>query len=211
MKEVESITNKTEIPSEIPQIMENSNYTPLSINDISELKTKDQKIENKKDLFSLDIKNDRFPYCIVWTPIPLISYILPFIGHTGICTSNGIIHDFAGSYYVGIDNFAFGTPTKYIMLYPNEKERNEWDNSIEKGDLKYNMEFHNLCCNNCHSHCAYVLNVLNYNNRNNYTMVSIWWMLVTKSKYISFFSFVRTYLGFFILASLTYLVMKYLD
>jgi hypothetical protein len=33
----------------------------------------------------IDIKRSRFPYCIVWTPLPLISWIIPVIGHTGIC------------------------------------------------------------------------------------------------------------------------------
>lgn len=28
---------------------------------------------------------ERYPYCIVWTTLPLISWLLPFIGHTGIC------------------------------------------------------------------------------------------------------------------------------
>jgi hypothetical protein len=52
----------------------------------------------------------------VWTPIPIITYILPFIGHTGICGSDGIIHDFAGPYTITIDNMAFGEPTKYVEL-----------------------------------------------------------------------------------------------
>lgn len=26
-----------------------------------------------------------FPYSIVWTTLPGISWVLPFIGHTGIC------------------------------------------------------------------------------------------------------------------------------
>jgi hypothetical protein len=24
-----------------------------------------------------------FPFCLVWTPIPLITWIMPFIGHMG--------------------------------------------------------------------------------------------------------------------------------
>jgi hypothetical protein len=24
-----------------------------------------------------------YPYCILWSPIPLITWILPFVGHTG--------------------------------------------------------------------------------------------------------------------------------
>ena len=35
---------------------------------------------------SIEIEKNRYPYCIVWTPLPLISWIFPFIGHTGICT-----------------------------------------------------------------------------------------------------------------------------
>lgn len=30
-------------------------------------------------------QNKMYPYSIVWTALPLISWILPFIGHTGIC------------------------------------------------------------------------------------------------------------------------------
>ena len=40
----------------------------------------------------------RFP---VWSPLPPITWILPFIGHTGICTEDGIIYDFAGPYTIG--------------------------------------------------------------------------------------------------------------
>lgn len=28
----------------------------------------------------IDQERDRFPYCIVWTPIPLLTWLLPFIG-----------------------------------------------------------------------------------------------------------------------------------
>jgi hypothetical protein len=30
--------------------------------------------------------------------------------------SDGTIHDFAGPYYIGINNFAFGKPLKYVRL-----------------------------------------------------------------------------------------------
>ena len=55
----------------------------------------------------IDLERQRYPYCIVWTPIPCITWIFPSIGHAGICTSEGIIHDFAGPYFVSIDNMAF--------------------------------------------------------------------------------------------------------
>ena len=161
-------------------------------------------IESHKEI---DLTSSHFPYCIVWTPIPILTYLIPCIGHTGIANSNGIIHDFAGSFFVGVDDFAFGKPTKYIKLKPSEKEKYEWDRAVEKGDNKFNMEEHNLCMNNCHSHVAYVLNQLNYKGRNNYTMVSIWWMLITKGRYVSFCGFFKTYLGFLIIVLIVIIII----
>jgi hypothetical protein len=34
---------------------------------------------------NIDKTINRYPFCIVWTPLPLISWIIPIIGHTGIC------------------------------------------------------------------------------------------------------------------------------
>ena len=152
---------------------------------------------NKKE--EINLNTSRFPYCIVWTPIPLITYLIPSIGHTGIGTSNGIIHDFAGSFFISIDNFAFGKPTKYIKMELSELEKSNWDKAIEKGDNIFKMEEHKLFTNNCHSHVAYVLSQLNYKGKNNYNMVSIWWMLIIKGKYVSLCGFFKTYLGFIII------------
>ena len=77
-------------------------------------------------------KRNRFPFCIVWTPIPLLTYVLPFIGHMGICTSTGIIRDFGGSFTVLEDNMAFGKPTKYWQLDVNKVQGglNVWDQGV---------------------------------------------------------------------------------
>lgn len=56
-----------------------------------------------------------FPYCVVWCPIPVLSWLLPFVGHMGICTSTGKILDFAASFYVSADAMAFGNPTRYLQ------------------------------------------------------------------------------------------------
>ena len=155
----------------------------------------------------IDLKSSHFPYCIVWTPIPLITYLFPSIGHTGIGTSSGIIHDFAGSFFVSVDDFAFGKPTKYFKLNLSDQEKYNWDRAIEKGDNKYNMEEHNIFINNCHSHVAYVLNQLNYKGKNNYNMVNIWWMLITKGKYVSFCGFFKTYIGFLIIILIVLIIV----
>ena len=38
------------------------------------------------DAYPFTHKKHRYPYSIVWTPLPLITSILPMIGHTGIGT-----------------------------------------------------------------------------------------------------------------------------
>ena len=60
----------------------------------------------------------RLPYCIVWTPLPFITWLLPFIGHMGICDSRGAVYDFAGPYTIGVDEMAFAAPTRYLVLDP---------------------------------------------------------------------------------------------
>lgn len=67
----------------------------------------------------IDFEKDKYPFCIVWTPIPLLTWLFPIIGHMGIATSGGVIRDFAGPYFVSEDNMAFGRPTKYWRLDPN--------------------------------------------------------------------------------------------
>jgi len=52
--------------------------------------------------WEVDCGRDHFPFCIVWCPLPVLTWLLPFIGHLGIVTSEGIIHDFAGPYHVNV-------------------------------------------------------------------------------------------------------------
>ncbi len=153
-------------------------------------------------------QKNRYPYCIVWTPIPFLTYLIPSIGHAGIADSEGVIHDFAATFYVNIDDFSFGKPTKYFQLELNDKERYDYDKAIQKGDLKYNKEIHNLFWNNCHSHVAYVLNQVKYKGKNNYNMVDVWWLFIWKGKYVSFLAFIKTYLGFFIFVLIVGLALR---
>ena len=62
-----------------------------------------------------------------------------------------------------------------------------------KADNVYKKRMHNICCDNCHSHVARVLNILEYQGRTNYTMIDIWWMCLVKSKYVSVMHILFTY------------------
>ena len=127
---------------------------------------------------------ERYPMCVVWTPIPLITWILPFIGHMGIADSRGIIHDFAGPYYIGEDCMAFGNPAKYWRIdHLVAKARPDVECDVEvqahadgsstltgpgagrvaqaydegihhERDRFRDSQMYNFFCNNCHTYCA---------------------------------------------------------
>ncbi|KAM6967744.1 transmembrane protein 222-like [Aplochiton taeniatus] len=150
----------------------------------------------------VDFKHSRYPYCIVWTPIPILSWLLPFIGHIGICTSSGVIRDFAGSYFVSEDNMAFGRPTKYWKLNVDQVCGNgptTWDKAVHDASDEYKSRQHNLCCDNCHSHVALALNLMRYDNSTSWNMVNLCLLALIHGKHVSCMAFVKTWLPFFML------------
>uniref|UniRef100_A0A0D9V4V1 Protein REVERSION-TO-ETHYLENE SENSITIVITY1 n=1 Tax=Leersia perrieri TaxID=77586 RepID=A0A0D9V4V1_9ORYZ len=68
----------------------------------------------------IDPKRAKFPCCIVWTPLPVVSWLAPYIGHVGICQEDGTVLDFAGSNLVSVDNFAYGSIARYLQLDRNK-------------------------------------------------------------------------------------------
>ncbi|XP_061616765.1 transmembrane protein 222 [Phyllopteryx taeniolatus] len=144
----------------------------------------------------------RFPHCIVWTPIPVLSWLFPFIGHMGICTSSGVIRDFAGPYFVSEDNMAFGKPTKYWMLDVSKVYAgglSAWDMAVHDASEEYKHRMHNLCCDNCHSHVAMALNLMRYDNSASWNMVKLCLLVLLHGKHVSCAGFLKTWLPFLML------------
>ncbi|TKR64161.1 hypothetical protein L596_024743 [Steinernema carpocapsae] len=141
---------------------------------------------------------NRFPYCIVWVPIPLISWFFPFIGHIGIANSRGIIRDFSGSRRVNEDDMGFGWPLMYWQLDPRKVAggAETFDRAISDAAEEYKDLTHNFIVRNCHSFVARALCLMAYNRRTNYNQVNLWcWMSVLR-KPIGWFEFVLTWLPF---------------
>jgi hypothetical protein len=205
LKPPEESSKTLKINNIIPNI-ENKNQNDG--NNKNEILKKNEETNNEIIFYSstkLNMDNNkiypsknRYPYCIVWTPIPFLTYIIPFIGQTGIANSKGIIHDYSASFFVNIDDFSFGKPTKYLKLDLNEKEKIDYDKAIEKGDLKFRTLIYNFFRNNSHMYVAYILNQIKYKGKSDFNMIYIWWILIWRGKYISFLSFIKTYIGFFI-------------
>ncbi|KAM9039110.1 transmembrane protein 222 isoform 2-T2 [Sarcophilus harrisii] len=129
-------------------------------------------------------------------------WVFPIIGHMGICTSTGIIRDFAGPYYVSEDNMAFGKPVKYWKLDPSKVHAgrpNAWDTAVHEASEEYKHRMHNLCCDNCHSHVALALNLMRYNNSSHWNMVKVCFFCLIYGKYVSVGAFVKTWLPFVLL------------
>ncbi|GAB1602261.1 transmembrane protein 222-like [Argonauta hians] len=155
----------------------------------------------KNNSLRMDIRNNRFPYSIVWTPIPCLTWFFPIIGHMGIATSTGVIRDFAGPYYVSEDDMAFGNPTKYWTLDPSKVSREAWDSAVAEASEVYKKRMHNLFCDNCHSHVAMALNLMQYDGSRSWNMVKLCLLIMVHGKYVSFCGFLKTWLPFlFVLA-----------
>ena len=140
-------------------------------------------------------KQHKYPFCIVWTPIPVLSWLFPFIGHMGIGTSKGLIRDFAGSYFVSED-MAFGWPTMYMQFSPEKVDGGieSWDRAILEASEEYHTRIHNLCCDNCHSFVALALNKMRYNDRTDWDMLRIGLSIILCGKFVNIAGFLKQYL-----------------
>ncbi|TRZ15600.1 hypothetical protein HGM15179_011531 [Zosterops borbonicus] len=168
-----------------------------------------------------DAERGRFPHCVVWTPIPVLTWLFPIIGHMGICTSAGVIRDFAGPYFVSVSasctqqrllplltgGGAAGEqckgnsshPSRYWKLDPSKVYAtgpNAWDTAVHDASEEYKHRMHNLCCDNCHSHVALALNLMRYDNSTSWNMVKLCFFTLLYGKYVSIGGFVKTWLPF---------------
>jgi len=158
--------------------------------------------EESVTMAKVDHERQRYPASIVWTPIPCLTWLFPFIGHMGIATSEGIIRDFAGPYYVSEDNMAFGAPTKYWPLDPSLAVGgvSAYDKAVSEASEIYKGRMHNLCCDNCHSHVARALNIMKYQESSRWNMVTLAALMLVKGRYVSWQAVLLTWLPFIIFA-----------
>jgi hypothetical protein len=131
--------------------------------------------------------------------------------------SEGIIHDFAGSYYVNkhAHKTGFGKVTKYLPLELKDIQISsssmsvveDIDEAIENSSKEYNDLTHNLFLNNCHSHVAKVLNHLSYKGIKHWNTFFIICLLIWKGKFVSWSRFFQTYFGFFLIIMITFIII----
>lgn len=161
-------------------------------------------------------KQDCFPLAIVWSPIPLLSWLLPVAGHLGIVGTDGVVHDFAGPYFIHTHKrrTAFGPVTKYvrinagdIVVPAGETVHSAWNKAISRADKEFECKVHNLVSMNCHHHVGSVLNELKYKGRTNWASVTLTLEMVAHGRFVSTTRCVSTYAGFVVLLLLLVLIV----
>ncbi|KAK9164258.1 hypothetical protein Syun_005160 [Stephania yunnanensis] len=166
----------------------------------------------------IDPRSARFPCCIVWTPLPILSWFIPFIGHIGICREDGVILDFAGPNFVCVDNFAFGSVARYFQINKNslspsptevETEQREegrklttWDDALRKSTQEFQHRSYNLLTCNCHSFVANNLNRLGYGGSGKWNVVNLAALILFKGRWVNRAAIVRTFLPFVIVSAI---------
>jgi len=120
-----------------------------------------------------------------------------------------VIRDFAGPYFVSEDDMAFGWPTRYLVLDPQKAKGGPsgWDAGVSKASDIYGGRMHNLCCDNCHSHVATALDVMEYGGSSNWNMVSIAARMLVCGRFVSFGGFLKTWLPFLLMCTIITLII----
>ncbi|XP_004498900.1 protein REVERSION-TO-ETHYLENE SENSITIVITY1 [Cicer arietinum] len=177
-----------------------------------------KKIEHELwPLDPIDPKNAKFPCCLVWNPLPVVSWLAPFIGHVGICREDGAVLDFSGSYFVNVDDFAFGSVARYLKLdrrqccFPPNLSAHTckhgyrhseygtaltWDDALRSSLRHFESKTYNLFTCNCHSFVANCLNRLCYGGSMSWNMVNVGVLILFKGHWVDFWSIVRSFLPF---------------
>eukprot|EP00461_Guttulinopsis_vulgaris_P004283 UN04284 len=95
------------------------------------------------DVPPIDPHNKLYPYSMVWGTLPVISWLIPCIGHLGVCDSRGRIHDFHGAYTIRLNRFMTGPVYRYYQWSAEEliemgvTKSQDWDRAVVLSDKHY--------------------------------------------------------------------------
>jgi hypothetical protein len=173
-------------------------------------------LANERSLDSrleIDVGTDCYPYCIVWTMLPGITWMLPPVGHIGIGDSRGRVWEFMGfgATRGPEGGLSFAPVVRYVQLDP-KKAAAGWDEGLRAAIEGCEGRVHMGCCNNCHSFVADALNYMEYR-----TSGCPWWNQVAIGALLffrgSFTTVSRSTLTFFpaILFFIFYFLPKFMS
>ncbi|KAL3684706.1 hypothetical protein R1sor_002728 [Riccia sorocarpa] len=178
-------------------------------------------------ILPVEAAKSRFPCCVVWTPLPVVAWLAPFVGHVGICREDGVILDFAGPFFVNVDNFAFGSTARYVRLdmdkccFPPHLSGHtcedgfahselgtgiSWDDALRMGMHNYQHKSYNLFTCNCHSFTASCLNRLAYQGSIRWNIIDVALLILLKGRWVSSAAIFRSFGPFFVVMAVGLLI-----
>nr|GLL17180.1 protein REVERSION-TO-ETHYLENE SENSITIVITY1-like [Ipomoea trifida] len=179
-------------------------------------------------LDEIDPKNAKFPCCLVWTPLPVVSWLAPFIGHVGLCREDGAVIDFSGSSFVNVNDFAYGAVAKYLQLdreqccFPPNLAGHSctqrykhaefgtaigWDDAIHSSIRHFEHRSFNLFTCNSHSFAANCLNRMSYGGSIDWNMINVAALILLKGHWVDGLSILRSFFPFVFVLSLGILMV----
>jgi hypothetical protein len=118
-----------------------------------------------------------YPLSIVWCAIPILSDIFPFVGHVGITNSSGWIYDFIGDgtiHQSASNNLSFNRVMRVIPLNAVHC-KHPIDESLRRVMMHYTRtnEKYNLFGQNCHDFVGIVLNLSEYEGKDDWNLLDV--------------------------------------
>lgn len=74
-----------------------------------------------------------------------------------------------------------------------------WDRAVYEASEVYKTRMHNLVCDNCHSHVAHALNLMNYKSSSSWNMVWLAFLMLIHGRFVNFAGFLKTWIPFLII------------
>ncbi|KAG5625577.1 hypothetical protein H5410_010795 [Solanum commersonii] len=186
------------------------------------------------DLWPLNEINpstQKFPCCLVWTPLPVVSWLAPFVGHVGICREDGTIVDFSGDNMIHVGQLFYGTVAKYYQVDRQQCcfARNfgghtcrqgyvhavfgtaiSWDDAVQLS--RRTFEYRNFSVFSCngHSFAANCLNRLSFRGSMRWNMINVVALIMFRGKWVNHWSILRSFLPFIGMLCFGYLMIGWM-
>ena len=171
----------------------NNEFDVLNILNNSSNNTANKSIE-------INLFQNKFPYCLLWTNIPFLTFFYPIYGDFAIGDSNGKIHFFGGLN----NNFNY---YKFFQFNLNDYEKNIFDDAIKEIDNIYKEKKYSICKCNSHYYVADFLNKIKYNKKKDYNNKDVFEFGKNNLKFINKKKCFCFYLPYFISVCVLVLVI----
>lgn len=140
----------------------------------------------------------------MWCPIPLLTWLLPVIGHLGVCDADGRVTDFLGPRFVHRGSLGFGAVARFwrLDLARVDGGARGWDAAVRRAEAYFgDTQPYHLLGNNCHQYVAHAMNLAAYDGKADWNMVHLALAVVARGRWVSWRAAAGTW-GPFVTAAL---------